>query len=115
MDACVSSRVCVCVLFIDLIHAQLNFSVYLQICNYLLLSASHTCFLRGSSQSVCLRIAFECHFGVIVLFIDLIHVQHFLYQSIFINVLGGQVGPNRQEVRYFLHAQHPLRKPQNSL
>ena len=45
--------------------AQLNFSVYLQICNYLLLSASHTCFLRGSSQSVCLRIAFECHVGVI--------------------------------------------------
>ncbi len=28
-----------------------TFSVYLQICNYLSLSASHICFLRGSSQS----------------------------------------------------------------
>ncbi len=42
-----------------------TFSVYLQICNCLSLSASHICFLRGSSQSVCLRVAFECHFGVI--------------------------------------------------
>ena len=35
--------------------------------NSILLSASHICFLRGSSQSVCLRIAFACHFGVILL------------------------------------------------
>ena len=33
----------------------------------LLLSACHFCLLRSSSRSVCLRIAFECHFGVILL------------------------------------------------
>ena len=35
------------------------------------LSASHICLLRGSSQSVCLRIAFECHFGVIRVILSL--------------------------------------------
>jgi len=39
----------------------------LQICNYLSLSAFHICLLRSSSRSVCLRIAFECYFGVILL------------------------------------------------
>ncbi len=43
---------------------------YLQICNYLSLSASHICPLRSSSRSVCLRIAFECHFGVILVSTD---------------------------------------------
>ena len=38
--------------------------MYLQIFNYFALSAFHVCFLRSSSQSVCLRIAFECRFGV---------------------------------------------------
>ncbi len=52
----------------DIFQPQLTIFVYLQICNYLSLSASHICFLRGSSRSVCLRIAFEYHFGVISLF-----------------------------------------------
>jgi len=45
--------------------AQLTTGVYLQICNYLSLSAFHICLLRSSSRSVCLRIAFECHVDVI--------------------------------------------------
>jgi len=32
-----------------------------------IISAFHICLLCSSSQSVCLRIAFECHFGVIYL------------------------------------------------
>jgi len=47
--------------------AQLVCSVYLQICNYLSPSASHSCFLCGSLQSICLWIAFECHFGIVLL------------------------------------------------
>ncbi len=43
-----------------------RFLVYLQICNCLSLSASHVCPLRSSLRSVCLGIAFECHFGVIL-------------------------------------------------
>ena len=43
--------------------------VYLQICNYLLLSAFCICLLHSSS-SVWLRIAFECHFGVISLLLE---------------------------------------------
>ncbi len=41
--------------------AQLTAVVYLQICNYLSLSAFHICLLRSSSLSL----TFECHFGVI--------------------------------------------------
>ncbi len=51
----------------DISQPSSHISVYLQICNYVLLFASHICFLRSSSQSVCLRIAFECHFGVVYL------------------------------------------------
>ena len=58
-----------------------TFSVYLQICNYPSLSASHICFLRGSSQSVCLRVAFECHFGVLSL--TVCHSDHAINQFTF--------------------------------
>ncbi len=42
-------------------HATLHIPI-----NYLSLSASHICLLHSSLQSICLRIAFECHFGVIL-------------------------------------------------
>ena len=48
--------------------AQLTGFVYLQTCNYVLLSAPHIDLLRGSLQSVCHGIAFKCHFVVILLF-----------------------------------------------
>ena len=51
----------------------------LQICNYLLLSAFHICLLRCSSRSVCLRIAFECHFGVILLSDFLVVCHRYAY------------------------------------
>ena len=51
----------------------------------LLLSAAHICPLRRSSRSVCLRIAFECHFGVIN---HCVIVAYHDYYGILITLMG---------------------------
>ncbi len=73
MQALSARYTCACVRACVLQPAESSLTVfaYLQICNYLSLSAFHICLLRGSSRSVCLCIAFEGQLGVLCTIVDL--------------------------------------------